>query len=292
MNSAITFMSIIASLHLAHPGDALPHPTGFEAPPLLFWSVSIVAGLLPAVLLVDLLGPRGEGAARAAARRTQEPLIVDTDEPLIVGRPRAGRGGVQSHPQDGVPEPPAPDQSFPVPGKRMTIMSGRTSAEAGGPVETASAESGTGSEANGPETPGLHRSWLNPARLLVTVVGIGLGIVATERAREVQALATLVRSGNAAEVSRVTLAFAVMLLVGGSLAISAPRAAALLLILAGATALFLSYAPELANRLRWWDAAFVLQPWSSLQRWAGGCLVLAAIAWFSASYRPERRWLR
>lgn len=246
----MTFLAVSESASL-HPGDALPHPAGFEIPPLLFWILSVVTAGLVVWIACDLR--RGAAPQRNVG---PEPAEAEADEkagpePLVIGRPRAGRSRRVTLPD----ETPVDAESLAITPVRAEPM----------------------------------RVWLNPARLLVATLGIGLGIVATERARQVQALASLVRSDNAAQVSRLALAFAVLLLLGGSVAIFAPRVAALLLAVDGVLAIFLSVVPDLANRLRWWDVGYVLQPWESLRWWAGGCAALALLAWFSASYQPQRR---
>lgn len=236
----------VTGLPLWHPGDSLPHPAGFEIPPLLFWALSLMTLILVAWIAIDLRRSAVNRGHRGPAPSNVEGELADS-EPLIVGRPRGGNLG----PVRALPRPAEDIEPLVVAPARLT--SSRVS--------------------------------LNPVRLLVTTLGIGLGIVATERAREVQALASLVQSDNAAQVSRLALAFAVLMVIGGSLAISAPRAAAVVLLVGGGLALFLSFTPDLATRLRWWDAGYVLQPWEALRWWAGGCTILACLAWFSVSYR-------
>ncbi len=132
------------------------------------------------------------------------------------------------------------------------------------------------------------RPWTDPARLLPAVAGGAMGLLAAERTREVQGLASLVRSDNAAQVSRLALGFTVLLLVGAALAIPVPRAAAAVLALAGLVATTLAFAPQLANRLRWWDARYVLGEWPHLGWWAVAAFTLAGVALLGSHRRRGR----
>ncbi|MEJ7762691.1 MAG: hypothetical protein WKF80_07850 [Thermomicrobiales bacterium] len=234
-------------LPVLHVGDRLPHPAGLEMPPLLFWGVAGAVVLLAGWLVIDLLPASGRHVATAPS----PDAAPDPDEQLIVGR---GRGRAVSVPSAIATQPP----TVPIDGGAehlvrrhdgLTLISRDLIIAAGetrewrpppgtflaiaGAVTTLRRDTATGTvsvtvPAGGGDgrlvawSIARRRRWADPARLLPAIAAGAMGLVAAERAREVQGLASLVRSDNAAQVSRLALGFAVLLLVGAALAIPAP----------------------------------------------------------------------
>jgi len=307
----------VIAFPVLHVGDSLPHPAGLEMPPLLFWGIAGTIVLLAGWLVIDLLPASRRHAGTAPAGDD----LPDPGEPLIIGR---GRGRAIPAPLPGVisPETALPGTARNDPGaeplvrrhddvslvsRDLVIAAGETREwrpppdyflAIAGAVTTLRRDTVTGTvSASVPPGGGdgrliawsiaRRRPWADPARLLPAIAAAAMGLVAAERAREVQGLASLVRSDNAAQVSRLALGFAVLLLVGAALAVPAPRAAAAALVLAGLLGTTLAFAPELANRLHWWDARYVLGSWPDLGGWAAAAFVLAGLA-LLASRRGRR----
>jgi hypothetical protein len=129
--------------------------------------------------------------------------------------------------------------------------------------------------------------WLNPIRILTLFLAVGTGILALDRARAVEALATFIRTGGGLNASRLGFAFAALLLVGGALAPTAPRLAALVLLAAAGTGAFLATAGRWEERLEWWGAEYVLTAWTNLPLWAAGAFGLALLALVGWRYRAR-----
>lgn len=132
------------------------------------------------------------------------------------------------------------------------------------------------------------REWLNPIRVLALLLGLGAGALALDRARAVEALASFISTPGGLNASRLGFSFAALLLVGGALAPTAPRASALVLALATVTGIFLATASRWEERLEWWGAEYVLTAWEQLPLWtvaAAGLALMALAGWW---YRPRR----
>jgi hypothetical protein len=132
-------------------------------------------------------------------------------------------------------------------------------------------------------TPGL----MSPPRLLVLLIGFAAGWAALDRVRAVEALATFIRTGGAAQVARLGFCFAALLWVGAALAPVAPRGAALAFDTAGAIGTFLATASRWERRLEWWGANAVLKEWDRLPVWAVGAFLLALLALAAGRYRRD-----
>jgi hypothetical protein len=128
----------------------------------------------------------------------------------------------------------------------------------------------------------------NPLGVLVLLFGFVAGWVVLDRVREVEALASFLRTDGAAQVARLGFAFAALLWVGGALAVVAPRGAILPFAVAGAIGVFLATASEWESRLEWWGASAVLQGWDRLWLWAGFAFALAILSFAAGRYRPRR----
>lgn len=272
-----------------HPGDRLPHPAGLEVSPLLFWAVVAVVVAIVVWLLLDLSAGTAEQGDRHTADRSGQPgrgtaadddLGVIAGEALVVGRPRRSPG-VAARATD--PDAPAV-AAAPL---AVSATADPEPAPRAGPPATPWPTVATGKAAAtaGPSPP-VSTPW-NPVRALALVLGVAMGMAAIEQARAVEALVAFVRSDNAAQVGRLAFAFGALALVGGALAVPAPRVAAAAFGAAGAIGLALASAPRWEERARWWDAAYVLGPWPHLAYWAAAAFGLSALATLGAVYRPR-----
>lgn len=132
----------------------------------------------------------------------------------------------------------------------------------------------------------LPPDWVNPIRVLTAVLGIVAGIQATDRVREIMQLDAALGTVGTLQVSRVALALAVLLCVGGAVAMPAPRLAAAAFAAAATLAGLCTQAGRWEARLEWWGAGYALTAWSNLWVWAligAGLAGLATLGWW---YRP------
>jgi hypothetical protein len=129
--------------------------------------------------------------------------------------------------------------------------------------------------------------WLNPVRVLTLLLGVGAGILALDRARAVEAIASFIGTGGGLNASRLGFAFAALLLVGGALAPAAPRVAALVFLAGAAVGVVLATAGRWEERLEWWGAEYVLTAWTRLPLWSVASFGLALLALAGWRYRPR-----
>jgi hypothetical protein len=131
--------------------------------------------------------------------------------------------------------------------------------------------------------------WLNPVRVLAAVLGVGAGVQAMDRVREIMELDAMLGTEGTLQVSRVALWITVLFCVGGALAMPAPKLAAVALLGAAALSAFLAVASWWESKLEWWGAEYALTAWSNLWVWAGVGVGLAALALVGGWYRPRAR---
>lgn len=260
---------------LLHPGPALPHPEVLEFP---WWAYALggaVVLLFSAWIAYDLRGAPGTAASAAPgpgpAGRSRRPtpapaasdVILFGDEGLIAGRrPTSAHAGAAAGPAVALAPSDAPDEA--------------------GEAESAS-------EAGRDATTFVSDTTLpNPVRLFALVLGLIATALAVEHVRAVEALAGFIRSSNADQVGRLGMAFVLLLAAGTALVVVRPRIAALCFAGSGIVGIFLATAERWQDRLRWWDASYVLDAWQFLPQWSVAAFALAGVALLGAIYQPRR----
>lgn len=234
-------------------GSGIPHVDTFGVSPWVQWSVIGVILLVGCWLMLDVRGRSG------TTDRPADDLPEEIEGPLVVGR--KGTGAVQG----GTLTPPSP--VFPTaagtngePKRSRWVVSRQRLAL---PI------------------------WLNPFRVLAAAVGIGAGVQAADRVREVMELDAMLGTVGTQQVARVGLWLTVLLCVGGALAMPAPKLAAGAFLGAGALAAFFALAGWWESKLEWWGAEYALTAWSNLWVWVGVGLALAGLALAGGWYRPR-----